>query len=268
MQTMQYVLKTGFGESTNTYGGTIAAPNSGLGQGNGAASPGFLALSSLIVNAYRQQGHGARVLSSFSRRLFHLTSVIYVDNTNLLHWPPSSATDPEELVEHVQRATTDYGRLAIASGGILKEKKCSVYFMDYKNIKGWFRLKRLDELAAPRIYIMEEGQMIPSHISIPQPEGPDIPIITHDVYTASKMLGVHFSPAGNSSVHVENMVQKGLDWVDCLKTKPVSRTDACLRDGVPSLLTRDHLRWASRSLPAAQPEVRECNVSCSSFRLA
>jgi hypothetical protein len=40
-----------------------------------------------------------------------------------------------------------------------------------------------------------------------------------------------------------------------------------LRDGVPSLLTRDHLRWASRSLPAAQPEVRECNVSCSLFRL-
>jgi len=154
--------------------------------------------------------------------------VIYVDDTDLLHWPESSATEPEELVEHVQRATTDYGRLAIASGGILKEKKCSVYFMDYKNVKGRFRLKRLDELAAPRLYIMEEGKMIPSHISTPQPEGPDIPIITHDVHTASKMLGVHFSPAGNSSVHVENMVQKGLDWVDCLRTKPVSRSDAWL----------------------------------------
>ncbi len=59
MQTMQYVLKAGFGESTCTYGGTTAAPNSGLGQGSGAASPGFLALSSLIVNAYRRLGHGA-----------------------------------------------------------------------------------------------------------------------------------------------------------------------------------------------------------------
>ena len=95
-------------------------------------------------------------------------------------------------------------------------------------MSGRFQLKRLDKLAAPRLYIMEEGQMIPSHISIPQPEGPDIPITTHDVHTASKMLGVHFSPAGNSSVHVENMVQKGLDWVDCLKTKPVIRSDAWL----------------------------------------
>jgi hypothetical protein len=96
--------------------------------------------------------------------------VIYVDDNDLLHWPTYSATDtdPEELVEHVQRATTDYGRLAIASGGMLKEKKCSVYFMDYKKINGRFRLKRLDELAAPRLYIMEEGQMIPSHIGMVQ----------------------------------------------------------------------------------------------------
>ncbi len=165
---------------------------------------------------------------SFSRRSFHLVSVIYVDDTDLLHCPPSAATEPEELVEHVQRATIDYGRLVIASGGILKEKKYSVYFLDYINVGGRFRLKRLDELAALRLYIMEEGQMIPSHISIPQPDNPDIPIITHDVHTASKMLGVHFSPAGNSSVHVENMVQKGLDWVDCLKTKPVIRSDAWL----------------------------------------
>ncbi len=121
--------------------------------------------------------------------------MIYDDDTNLLHWPPSAATEPEELVVYVQHATTDYGRLAIALGGILKEKKCSVYFLDYINVSGQFRLKGLDKLAAPRLYIMEKGQMIPSHISIPQPEGPDIPIITHDVHTASKMLGVHFSPA-------------------------------------------------------------------------
>jgi hypothetical protein len=54
MQTMQYVLKTGFGESTESYGGTTQSLNSGLGQGRGASPPGFLALSSLIVNAYQQ----------------------------------------------------------------------------------------------------------------------------------------------------------------------------------------------------------------------
>jgi hypothetical protein len=67
-----------------------------------------------------------------------------------------------------------------------------------------------------------------SHIVIPQPDGTEMPIITHVVMTASKMLGVHFSPAGNSTTHIEHMVQKGLDWVDCLCTKPVSRGDAWL----------------------------------------
>ena len=40
MQTMQYFLKTGYGESTSSYGGTILTPNSGLGQGSGASPPG------------------------------------------------------------------------------------------------------------------------------------------------------------------------------------------------------------------------------------
>ena len=70
MQTMQYVLKTGLGESTDSYRGTVSHPNSGLAQGSGASPPSFMALSSLIVNAYRCMGHGAQIQSSFSARLF------------------------------------------------------------------------------------------------------------------------------------------------------------------------------------------------------
>jgi hypothetical protein len=59
-QTMQYVLKTGFGNSEECYGGTNSSPNSGLGQGSGASPPAFIALSSLIINSYRWMGHGAK----------------------------------------------------------------------------------------------------------------------------------------------------------------------------------------------------------------
>jgi hypothetical protein len=55
---------------------------------------------------------------------------MYVDDTNLLQWPESSAMDPEEHIEPVQWSTIDYGCLAQATGGILKEKKCSVHFLD------------------------------------------------------------------------------------------------------------------------------------------
>jgi hypothetical protein len=76
--------------------------NSGLGQGSGASPPGFMALSSLIVNAYQHLGHGAKIISLYSSHLFHLSAVMYVDNTDLFHWQDSSATELEELIAHVQ----------------------------------------------------------------------------------------------------------------------------------------------------------------------
>jgi hypothetical protein len=93
---------------------------------------------------------------------------MYVDDTDLLHWPESSATDPEELIAHVQMANTNYGQLAQASGGILKAKKCLVYFLDYKFIRGCARMKSLQDLSAPRLYISEGDAMYPAHIIIPQ----------------------------------------------------------------------------------------------------
>jgi hypothetical protein len=65
MQTMQYVQRTGFGESSESYGGSADSPISGLGQGSGASPPAFMALSSLIVNAYRRLGHGAKIKSLY-----------------------------------------------------------------------------------------------------------------------------------------------------------------------------------------------------------
>ncbi len=85
MQTMQYVLKTGFGESVDSYGGTALSPLTSLGQGSGASPPAFMALSSLIVNAYCQMGHGARIKLSYTSQLFNLCAVMYVDDTDLLH---------------------------------------------------------------------------------------------------------------------------------------------------------------------------------------
>ncbi len=143
MQTMQYVLKTGFGESVESYGGISSSPNSGLGQGSGASPPAFLALSSLIVNAYRCLGHGAKICSSCVGRLFYLSAVMYVNDTDLLHWPDSAHLDPDNLIVYVQQATMDYSHLAQASGGILKEKKCLVYLMDYTYVHRQARLKTL-----------------------------------------------------------------------------------------------------------------------------
>ncbi len=222
---MQYELKIGFGESVESYGGTPLSPNSGLGQGSGASPPVFLALSSLIVNAYCYLGHGAKICSSYVGHLFNVSAVMYVNGTDLLHWPDSAHLDPDNLIAYVQQATMDYGHLAQASGNILKGKKCSVYFMDYIYGHRRARLKTVQELPPPRVYVIDDGRRYLSHICIHQPDGPNAPIKTHNVSIGFKMLGVHFSPTENLGTHVDHMVQKGLDWVDCLRTKPLLSND-------------------------------------------
>jgi hypothetical protein len=56
METMRFFLRMGVGESKASYGGSLEEHFVGYGQGNAAAGPGFTAMSSLIVNAYLNNG--------------------------------------------------------------------------------------------------------------------------------------------------------------------------------------------------------------------
>ena len=146
---MHYCLRTGFSESKEMYGGTKSDPFQGYGPGNCASPPGFSALSALLVNAYRRMGHGAKLTSAFTSRMFILAAVMYVDDTDLLHWAPSPTTSSEELVQQVQEATNDWGLLGQATGGALKPEKCFLYLLDYSFNKGRAKLSAPKNLPEP-----------------------------------------------------------------------------------------------------------------------
>jgi hypothetical protein len=102
MQTMRFFLCTGYGESSLSYGGSDVDRTLGLGQGNAAAGPGFLALSSQIVCAYVCDGHGSRLVTSYSSTPSNLAAVIYVDETDLIHSSPHISASLAELIAHSQ----------------------------------------------------------------------------------------------------------------------------------------------------------------------
>ncbi len=105
MQMMQFFLRTGYGESAETYGNTDEDRTLGLGQGNTAKGPGFMALSAQIVKAYLQDGHGSRTTTSYTFQLFVLAAVSYVDDMDLIHTPSLVTATPLELVEQSQIST-------------------------------------------------------------------------------------------------------------------------------------------------------------------
>ncbi len=205
LQTMKRYLKTAFGHSATAFWGTLDDPLMGFGQGNGASPPGFLAVSTLLIEVYQCQGHGAQFIPGLARDAFTIAAVIYVNDSDLLHLARGTPMDAEFL-ESVQAATIDWTGLVHASGGSLKPAKCFWYMLGWKWVKGEARLKAVEEL--PQQPLM-----------IPQPGGQMAAISLHPVDKPEKKLGVYVCPTGDATYHVDHLRKTGLEYASRLQAR-------------------------------------------------
>ncbi len=81
--------------------------------------PRCLALSLMIVHTYQHMDHGAHFTSAMAASCLILAAIIYVHDTDLLHWDPTPTTLDKELIEYVENAGNDWGHLLQESRGIL-----------------------------------------------------------------------------------------------------------------------------------------------------
>ncbi len=128
LETMTWYLKTAFGQSEISFGGMVLDPSMGLGQGNVAAPPGFLAVCTLMINVYCNLGHGVMFIGAWARDPFTLSAVLYMDDSNLFHMAIGMPSDVECL-QLVQSATSDLAGLVHVTGGSLKPQKCFWYML-------------------------------------------------------------------------------------------------------------------------------------------
>ncbi len=213
----EFFLWTEYGKLDRSYGGSTEDRTLGLGQGNAAAGLGFSALSSLIVNAYLCNGHGARTMTSLTNQLFILAAVLYVDDADNIHLTARATATPNELMEHAQNSTNSWGGLAIANGAAMKPEKCVVYFLVYSFPNGRPSMGSIGNLPAPASSTPQiEGPPLPSHMTVPLPDVTPAPMPTLPPTTASLMLGIWFGPASQGTKHVAKMCQKLIDWADRL----------------------------------------------------
>jgi len=113
-------------------------------------------------------GHKAKLTLAKTASIFILAAIMFVDDTDLLHWAPTLTTSDEELIDQVQAAGYYWGTLVQASGGILKTAKCLLYLMAYKFVKGQARLKLLRDLLPAKTKVLTTvGKVAPAHVSIP-----------------------------------------------------------------------------------------------------
>jgi hypothetical protein len=140
---------------------------------------------------------------------------------------PSGTASPSELIQHAQHSTNAWGNLAIATGAAMKPEKCFSYFMTYPVVRGHHILGTIHNLPDPTALIPQaDDHPLPSHMTVPLPDGTSAPIPTLPPTTASLMLGVWFGLASRGTKHMHEMCKKGYNWADRLSLRPLSHFDA------------------------------------------
>jgi hypothetical protein len=151
LETMTWYLNTAFGQNDISFGGTVLDPSMGLGQGNRAAPPGFLAVCTLMINVYRNLGYGVTFLGAWAWDTCTLSVVLYMDDSELFHMALETPLD-EEYLQIVQSATNDWVGLVHATEGSLKPQKCFCYMLGWILKKCKAHLKTLYELPQTPLY--------------------------------------------------------------------------------------------------------------------
>ncbi len=153
--------------------------------------------------------------------------VIYVDNADLPRTTTHVTASPAELIQHSHKTTNAWGSLAIATGAALNPAKCYAYFLVYRYPKGRASMGNVLTLPEPTAHIaQDDGPRLPSHLTIPLPDGTLAPIPTLPPTTASLMLRIWFGPASHGKKHMAEMCKKGFTWVDKLHTRPLIHSQA------------------------------------------
>ncbi len=85
IENMKFFLRMGFSNSTSFAGGDISIKTQGLCQGNGALPAGWAVINICILQAHRRKGHGVKFLCPITKLKQHLSAILYVNDTDILH---------------------------------------------------------------------------------------------------------------------------------------------------------------------------------------
>ena len=123
IQSMEYYLRTGFGEST-TYSGGKEDPKQGSCQGNTVALPTWQHLSSLLINGQKHAGHGIIIVAPISKKSHSQVGILFVDGTHM--WEGlGEDNDVAFTLEKGQQGVNSWRSNLLAMKGELRPDKCS-----------------------------------------------------------------------------------------------------------------------------------------------
>ncbi len=71
-----------------------------------------------------KKGHGAKFICPITHLKHHLSAILYIDDTDLLHIDLSKDETVDDVHSEIQASVNSWGNLLIATGGVLQPAKC------------------------------------------------------------------------------------------------------------------------------------------------
>jgi hypothetical protein len=211
IQEMKFFLCMGFGDSMDFASSKFKIKTQGLCQGSGASPAGWAVVSICIFNAHKKKGHGAHFVCPITKLKSHIAGVMYIDDTNLIHFRMDKQEDTLDTLYGLQEAIVSWGKLLLASSGALKPAKCFYHLISF-GFKGggtWFYESKGND---------EEFCVV-----VPLSDGSFADIKHLGIHEATKTLGAMTCPLGCNKGAIKYMLNKSTAWRDMIHGEKLSR---------------------------------------------
>jgi hypothetical protein len=210
IENMKIFLRTGFGNSKTFAGGGIGIKTQGLTQGNGASPAGWVVISICILGAHGEKGYGAKFHCPISKLQHHLSTILYVDDTDLLHINLTKDKSVDKVHSAIQSSVNSWGSLLIATGGVLQPSKCFYSITLFKWENGMWKYSN-NSL---------RGNF---SVMVPLPRGKEALMDHKSVNHAEKTLGTMTLPDGDSSASIWMIQEKAQIWINAVQNRHLHR---------------------------------------------
>ena len=206
IQSMNFYLRTTFGESDTSYGGWREIPFQGSCQGNGASPAIWLVISMYLVLLMKEKGHGSILETAFTGVIYSFIGFLFVDDTDLIIIPKPGETS-QEVHNRLQAAVTYWNGILGVTGGALRPEKCY-----------WYMLEYIWENGIPSLVQDKHNEIV-----LPLADGGVTPIIEKAPDEAVEAVGVWQSVDGGKNTQLEVLNKKIQAVHQSLEKHPLPR---------------------------------------------
>ncbi|KAI2496067.1 hypothetical protein MHU86_18439 [Fragilaria crotonensis] len=214
LELMQYMVKTIYGTSEQSYSGTPLEPLFGTGQGSGASPAVWLTLVVVLLNTLERVVPDRICFRSVDGKITHRRLVdAFVDDTAIGITDNGDKTLPE-LVQALETAAQTWEQLLHFSGGALNLKKCSWYALYWDWRQGRPHIRTISD-HDPQINLSQGSTDIAHTIEIRR----------QGITESAGILGVHQSPTGDFSNHLQVMKAKADKYAGYIRSPRLSPSD-------------------------------------------